>query len=80
MAALGLCCCAWAFSLVEASGGYSPVAVQGLLIVVASLVAEHGLQARGSVVVVHGLSCPVACGNFPKQGSNLYFLHWQADS
>ena len=36
----GLCCC---FSLVVASGGYSPVAVCGILIVVASLV-EHGLQ------------------------------------
>ena len=30
-------------SLVLASGAYSLVAVQGLLIVVASLVAEHGL-------------------------------------
>ena len=31
------------FSLVVASGGYSPVAALGLLIVVASLVAGHGL-------------------------------------
>ena len=30
-------------SLVAASGGYSSLAVHGLLIVVASLVAEHGL-------------------------------------
>ena len=30
-------------SLVAASGGYSPSAWHGLLIVVASLVAEHGL-------------------------------------
>ena len=29
-----------------ASGGYSPVAVHRLLIAVASLVAEHGLQAH----------------------------------
>ena len=29
-------------SLVAASGGYSAVAVRGLLIVVAALVAEHG--------------------------------------
>ena len=34
----GLLCCP-GFSLVVASGGYSPVAVHGLLIVVASLVA-----------------------------------------
>ena len=31
------------FSLVVASQGYSPVVVCGLLIAVASLVAEHGL-------------------------------------
>ena len=30
-------------SLVALSGGYSPVEVCGLLIVAASLVAEHGL-------------------------------------
>ena len=30
-------------SLVVASGGYSPVLVCGLLTVVASLIAEHGL-------------------------------------
>ena len=27
--------------------------------------------AKGSVVVAHGLSCPVACGISPDQGSNL---------
>ena len=30
--------------------------------------------------VVHGLSCPVAYGIFPDQGSNPCPLHWQADS
>ena len=35
---------------------------------------------RGSVAVVHGLSCSVACGIFPDQGLNLCLLHWQADS
>ena len=34
----------------------------------------------GSVVVAHGLSCSVACGIFPDQGSNPCPLHWQADS
>ena len=34
----------------------------------------------GSVVVPHGLSCSVACGIFPDQGSNPCPLHWQADS
>ena len=62
LAVLGLRCCAWAFS----SCGKRRllfVAVCRLLIAVASLVAEHGLQARGlqqlqhagSVVVAHGL-------------------------
>ena len=37
-------------------------------------------QSAGSVVVVHGLSCSVACGIFPDQGSKPCPLHWQADS
>ena len=46
-------------SLAVASGGYSLVAVHGILIVVASLVVEHGLQGTWtSVVVVCGFrSC-----------------------
>ena len=59
--------------------------VRGLLIAAASLVAEHGLQARrlqstGSVVVAHGLICSAACGIFPNQASNPCPLHWQVDS
>jgi hypothetical protein len=41
LAVLGLCCCT-GFSLDAASGGYSLVVVCKLLIVMASLVAEHG--------------------------------------
>ena len=38
------------------SGGYSPVLVLRLLIVVASLVGEHGFYGTGvSVVSTHGL-------------------------
>ena len=33
-----------------------------------------------SVVVVHGLSCSLACGIFPDQGANPCALHWQEDS
>ena len=62
LAALGLHCCAWSFS----SGGEQGllfVMARGLLVLVTSLVVEHGLQARGlqqlwhagSVVVAHGL-------------------------
>ena len=42
LAVLGLLCCT-GFSLVAEFRDYSPVAVCGLLIAVASLVAEHGL-------------------------------------
>ena len=49
------------------------VAVRGLLIAVASLVVERGLQSAGSVVVAHGLSCSVgrSCGVFPDQGQGI---------
>ena len=30
--------------------------------------------------MAHGLSCSVACGIFPGQGSNPWLLHWQGDS
>ena len=54
-------------SLIAASGGFSCVEAQAL-----------GVKA--SVVVTHGLSCPVACGVFPDQGWNPCPLHWQVDS
>ena len=73
-----------------ASGGSSLVTVLGLLIAVASLVAEHRLQgmwaqkllppgsrAQGSAVVVHRLRGSAACAVLLDQGSNLCLLHWQ---
>ena len=42
MAALGLCCCTWAFST-WGDLGLLFIAMCGLLIAVASLVTEHGL-------------------------------------
>ena len=92
-AALGLHCCAWAFSSCSKRGwGLLFVVVRGLLIAVASrcraralgarasVVVARGLQSAGSVVVAHGLSCSMACGIFPDPGSNRCPLHWQADS
>ena len=87
LAALGLHCCTRAFSSCGELGLLF-IAMRALLIVVASLVAKHRLQARGlqqvqrmgSVVVAQGLSCSTARGIFPDQGSNLCPLHWQADS
>ena len=39
-----------------------------------------GLQSTGSAVTVHRLSCSLAHGIFPSQGSNLCLRHWQVDS
>ena len=41
LAVLGFCCSAWVFFIVAASGGFSLAVIRGLLIEVASLVAEH---------------------------------------
>ena len=46
----------------------------------ASAFVAHGLQSTGSVVVVHGPNCSVACGILPDPGPNPCPLHWQADS
>ena len=47
LAALGLRCCAGAFSSCGEQGATLFIAVHRLLIAVASLVEEHGLQAHG---------------------------------
>ena len=67
LAALGLHICTQ-LSLVVASRGYSLAVVQRLLTVVASPVAEHGLN------------CSKAYGIFLDWLSNLCPLHWQADT
>ena len=80
LAVLDLPCCS-SFSLVAASGGDSLVAMCGLLIAAASLIAEPRLWSTwASLVEVHGLSCPAACGIFLDQGLNPGLLPWQADS
>ena len=45
-----------------------------------TVAAALGLLSTGSVVVMNALSCPMVCGTFPDQGSNLCLLQWQADS
>ena len=62
------------------SRGCSLVLVRELLIAVVSLVEAPEPWGTGSIDVGYRLSCPVACGIFPDQGSNLCPLHWQADS
>ena len=46
----------------------------------ALVVAAQKLWSVASVVVTHGLSCPLACGIVPDLGLNLCPLHWQEDS
>ena len=89
---LDLRCCA-GFSLVVESGGYSRCSAwvshcgdfsgcgaqavgYGGFRSCNSWALEHTL----SVVVAHGLSCSVACGIFPDQGSNSCLLHRQVGS
>ena len=57
------------------------VLVHMLLMELASLVVEQGPKSTWpSVVVAHWLSCSVACGISPDQGSNPPPLHWWVDS
>ena len=67
-------------SPVAASGGHSSSRCAGLSLSRPLLLRSTGSRRAGSVVVVHGPSCSVACGIFPDQGSNPCPLHWQADS
>ena len=67
-------------SLVAASEGHSSSRCAGLSLSRRLLLRSTGSRRAGSVVVAHGLSCSVACGILPDQGSNPYPLHWQADS
>ena len=68
------------FSLVAASGCCFLVVVHGLLIAVFPCWDAQALYMWASPVVVHGISCSMACGLFLDQGLNLHPLHWQLDS
>ena len=47
----------------------------------ASVVQFPGSRVQtGPIVLVRGPSCSTACGIFPDQGLNPYFLHWLVDS
>lgn len=63
-----------------ANRGYSLGAVHRFLTAVASRLFSWLQSSTASVVVVLGLTCPVACGILPDRGSNLCPLHWQTDA
>ena len=67
-------------SPVAASGGHSSSRCAGLSPSRPLSLRSTGSRRAGSAVVAHGLSCSVACGILPDQGSNPCPLHWQADS
>ena len=69
---LGLCCCMGFFLAV---GATLQLRIPGSSVC--------GLGRRGFQALKHRLSscgCPAACGIFLDQESDLYLLHWQADS
>ena len=73
---LSLGCCASAFC--SCSGrAYSLVAVRGLLIVMASLVAEDRPRVHRLSSVGNALKCSMACRMFLDQGQNLRPLHFR---
>ena len=67
-------------SPVAASGVRSSSRCAGLSLSRPLPLRSTGSRCADSVVVAHGLSCSVACGIFPDQGSNPCPLRWQADS
>ena len=79
LAALGLRCCAQAFSSCS-EWGLLFVIEWGLLITVASCWGVQDLGTWAWVVALHGLSGPAASGLLPDQGLNPCPLHWQAGS
>ena len=81
--------CRAGFSLVAVRRSCSLGAVRGLLIVVASLIAEHGSRYSGfsswgswvtDSVVKCELTCSTPCAIFPDQGLNPCLLVWQVNS
>ena len=71
--ALGLCFVQAFFSCSEQ--GLLFLAVHRL-IAVASRCGTQALGHTGSIVAVHGFSCPKACGIFLDQGLNQCPPHW----
>ena len=73
LAALGLCCCARAFSSCRESGLFSSCGAQasccsGFSYCRACALGLQKLQHMGSVVVTHRLNCPVAMWDPPGPG------------
>ena len=77
---LGLCWCIRAFSSCSKLVATPYCCLRASHCSGFSSCQARSLECAGSGVVVHRLSCPVACGTFPHQGSDPCPLHWQAHS
>ena len=80
VAALGLCCCAWAFDAYDERVLSSSCSAQASHCRDFFCLDYSALEAQTAAVVMCRLSCPVACGIFPDQGSNPCSLYWHTDS
>ena len=80
LTALGLCCCAWAFSSCDEQGLLSSCDVWASHCSGFSCCRAQALEFPSWVVAEPGPSCPEACANFLDQGLNTCPLHWQVDS
>ena len=80
LAVLGLLCCKQAFSSCGEWGLLSSCPAPASHCCGFSYCGAQALATWASVLVVHGLSCPMACGIFLDQGLNLCPLYWQVDS
>ena len=86
VAVLGLCSCVWAFTSFGKLGLLSSCGVPASHCSgcsccwaqapghVGSVAGTHRLQSKGSVVVVHELSCPGSMWNLPRPGIELMSL------
>ena len=79
-AALGLCCCMWAFSSCGKKGLLASCGVRASHCGGLSCCRARALEHMGSVIVAQVLSCSAGHGNFLDPGSNPCPLPWQADS
>ena len=80
LAVVGLHCYMQAFSSCSDQGLYSSCSAWASHCSGFSCWRARALECMGSLVVAHGLSCPMTCGIFLDQGLNLCPLHWQEDS
>ena len=70
----------WVSAAVRARPGFCGQGLHSVVLSGLLSLWSTGSRHRGSVVVAHGLSCPMVCRIFPNQGMNLCPLHWQVDS